>query len=753
MKAFGRAGSSRGMHWRALTHACILTITVMVSTGASCDRSVDKSSEEQAETFALVLRLTREWRTNLESVLAALQTARDAIASDMEIADAIRTGDRIQLTAAMEKHAGLLSKCDLLIYDEAAVPIALLHCDAAGRASLDRADSAALVARECRAEIILDVYALDAPSWIAIMDACEDERARFEDQHLLIAASPIRNGTGGTVGGIALIEGMERVDRVLSAAQTAGKRAYHLSIVNWDGVVIDDDKAEAVPAWLRPPIDSLPALSNVAFDARDGLFVGDEKLAMLILPIAAMSEEGKWTTSLLFCADPILIRELVDPDSSASQTDVREDFQLLVLAAGLFLFGVGAWFVARRRLLVATLAVRAASEEAVSERNRLISGVSHDIRGPLGAIIGFAELIRTDPGYREEGVLRANAFDAIKRSCNFILRLTDHLLDLRSAAMGRLVLESRFTDVLAICEECVSLYSIEAREKGITLFFSHPNIDQLQIMSDPTRLRQIVQNLVGNAVRYSDHGSVALAVWIPDPTREEIEISVSDTGIGISTEVLAKIFAPFYREKRPESAPRAGTGLGLAVVKTIVDALGGSIQVTSERGKGSMFVVRLQAPRWVETDQSVSVTSTNLENSLTTPAFSDGLPLEGMSIAFADDYAEAREITGRVLRSGGAIVTAFVSGTDLVHAVQCGLQVDCVLLDLQMPGLSGHATAKVLRKSGFAGPMVALSALAHEATRQHSAASGFAEHLSKPTDGAQLQRVIAKLIAQHRCAK
>ena len=225
MKAFGRAGSSRGMHWRALTHACILTITVMVSTGASCDRSVDKSSEEQAETFALVLRLTREWRTNLESALAALQTARDAIASDMEIADAIRTGDRIQLTAAMEKHAGLLSKCDLLIYDEAAVPIALLHCDAAGRASLDRADSAALVARECRAEIILDVYALDAPSWIAIMDACEDERARFEDQHLLIAASPIRNGTGGTVGGIALIEGMERVDRVLSAAQTAGKRA------------------------------------------------------------------------------------------------------------------------------------------------------------------------------------------------------------------------------------------------------------------------------------------------------------------------------------------------------------------------------------------------------------------------------------------------------------------------------------------------------------------------------------------------
>ncbi len=109
-----------------------------------------------------------------------------------------------------------------------------------------------------------------------------------------------------------------------------------------------------------------------------------------------------------------------------------------------------------------------------------------------------------------------------------------------------------------------------------------------------------------------------------------------------------------------------------------------------------------------------------------------------MSIAFADDYAEAREITGHVLRSGGAVVTAFVSGNDLVHAVQCGLQVDCVLLDLQMPELSGHATAKVLRKSGFAGPMVALSALADEATRQQSAASGFAEHLSKPTDGAQL---------------
>ncbi len=182
-------------------------------------------------------------------------------------------------------------------------------------------------------------------------------------------------------------------------------------------------------------------------------------------------------------------------------------------------------------------------------------------------------------------------------------------------------------------------------------------------------------------------------------------------------------------------------------MKTIVEALGGTIQLTSELGKGSVFSVRIPAPPWVETDQSAPVQEVEAVTERRGGTDLSATPLAGLRIAFADDYAEAREITGHLLRGTGATVSAFISGSDLLDAVHCGLQVDCVLLDLQMPGMSGHQTAEALRKCGYRGPMVALSALADEPSRARSMQVGFVAHLTKPVDPSELQRVIARVVA------
>ncbi len=688
----------------------------------------------------------------IQKCLESIEFARDSVVRDPAVADSLASMDRIALIAAVRRHLKSLRNAEVVVFDGEGTPFARVLVDGGGHIRLESSGASVLASQHCRKAYLLDVYAIHGQPWTAIMNACEDESVRLSADRVLVSVAAVRDRRSVTIGAIEIVERLTRVDAVLASVSRELPATCTLSILNWDGMLLNAISEDPTAATLRPPLDSLTALATVSFDAKLGLYVNGEKLGMFVLPIPAMSQEGRWVTSVLLCAAPKAGEHRPVAPEERRNGNFAWNSPVALLLASICVIGVAIWYITRRRLLRAADTAHQALEEAVRERNRLISGVSHDIRGPLGAIMGFAALIRNDSAYMQEGPLRSNAFDAIKQSCSFILRLTDHLLDLRSATMGRFAIEARCTDVLMICNECVNLYSIEAHEKGVTISFSHPNLEQLRLLSDPTRVRQIVQNLVGNAVRYTERGSVVLSVWIPDPTRNEIEISVADTGIGISEDAKAKIFAPFYQEKRAESSSRSGTGLGLAVVKTIVTALGGSIDVRSEEGKGSVFVVRIPATPWVETDESIAVHSSEDATQTTEQAGEPNLPLAGMSIAFADDYAQAREITSHVLRGGGAVVHVFDSGDDLVQAVLCGLQVDCILLDLQMPGMSGNAAAEALQRSGFAGPIVALSAIADEQARLRSRASGFSEHLSKPIDAVDLRRVIASLVAGHRGA-
>ncbi len=718
----------------------------------------------RAECYRELFEIGNRFRERVDGALVGLRSTRDSLAANEQLIAAVIAKDSARVAAVLAPHAGILRDAELMLYDGHGVPIAAANVDDHGAIAIKDFSSGA-TEHDCRSETIADALVRSAQPFMTFVTACEFERARFTGEYVLLAARQLKDSNGVPVGLLTLVQGTQEIATILAQSHADAQGVYDTSILSWSGESLDNallsgSGNSTIPARLLPPPDVRSALANAALLGEQGVYLGDDSLEMFIHPLPALRSPQGRQPSLLVCADA---RDIQSRANATVVESTPSTLRLVILVLFSLALAVGIFLVSRRRLLRASEEVRAAAAETVLERNRLISGVSHDIRGPLGAIMGYADLLQSSPMYRDDVSLRESAFDAIKRSCDFILRLTDHLLDLRSATMGRLSLESRFTDVLAICDACVNLYALEASGKDVSLMFAHPGIDRLQILGDPTRVRQIVQNLVGNAVRYTDHGSVTLALWIPDDARNEIEISVSDTGIGISPEGQAKIFEPFYRERRPERGSRTGTGLGLAVVKTIVEALGGRIEVQSELGKGSTFVVRIPAPAWVDPDQSAPLrsavaaidASANASVSSSASAFSSEAPttegtLAGTSIAFADDYADAREITSILLRSAGASVSAFASGTDLAHAMQCGLHADCVLLDLQMPGLSGHETAMLLRKGGYTGPLVALSALSDDATRKRSFECGFAEHLRKPGDPAHVQQVLAALIAKSR---
>lgn len=700
-----------------------------------------------AEAHPYMREVAAHWREHLHESLAPILALRDAIANDPALHLSMASGNRADITDAVRLHSIAALDANILVFDAVGAPLSLVRIDRNGQTHPEPLDRTARGLEECRGAPIAGILGREGKPALTVFKACDEERTEFAHTHVLVGFAPMSKPNGGLLGFVAVVTGLAPVQATLAAAHPQIAVGYHLSLLLADGTIVDDASDEyrstAAPSWLRPTVGTTEALAAAAYHASEGLYFANGDLEALVLPLPELRVPIGEQPALLLCADPTVLRLRGVASTSGGPLSSGVIALMVVLSATV---GIGVWILARRSLKETALAARAAVEESNLERHRLISGVSHDIRGPLGAIVGYTELLRSDAHYRSDETLRQQAFDAITRSCAFIVRLTDHLLDLRSAAMGKLTVESRMTDVLAICRECVATYQLEAADKGFAIAFVHTDIAQLEILSDPTRLRQIVQNLVGNAVRYTDRGAVVVSLSIPAAAPDLLEITVTDTGIGIPQRALDNIFLPFFRVQAEQGKECAGKGLGLAVVKTIVDALGGTIAVSSVQGQGSCFTLRLPAKRWIRPDASAPLRALKVAGEL-----ADAAPshlLEGLNIAFADDYEDARAITGRLLRSAGATVSVFASGADLLQAIQCGLETDCVLLDLQMPGMTGHETAVALRKTGCTAPMIALSAISDEATRARSAVVGFAFHLSKPGDPIELQTRIAEAVGR-----
>ena len=366
-----------------------------------------------------------------------------------------------------------------------------------------------------------------------------------------------------------------------------------------------------------------------------------------------------------------------------------------------------------------------AAEAANAAKTRYLVAVSHEIRSPLNAIYGYAQLLE-----RDDAIPPREAGGVIRRSAEHLTNLVEGLLDISRIESGVLQLRRDIVRLPALLDHIVDMFRMQAAAKNLTLDYAVEGRLPPFVRTDEKRLRQILINLLSNAIKYTKVGGATLTVRYRSQTAS---IEVTDTGIGIAPEDIDRIFEPFERGSSPEAALQPGIGLGLAITRVLARILGGEVIATSKVGQGSSFQLRMLLPEPLEAPDSA-------------PTHDRLVGYRGArkTILIVDDNSAQLVVVQHLLRPLGFQVFAATGGAEgLALAERCAP--DLVLLDVQMPGRSGWEIATELRATiGHALRIVMVSANAHE---YRAGGDGAADHdafLTKPVDLDALLDVIGR---------
>jgi len=356
-----------------------------------------------------------------------------------------------------------------------------------------------------------------------------------------------------------------------------------------------------------------------------------------------------------------------------------------------------------------------AAEAANAAKTRYLVAVSHEIRSPLNAIYGYAQLLE-----REDGIPPAEAGSVIRRSAEHLTNLVEGLLDISRIESGLLKLRQDVVRLPALLDHVVDMFRMQAAAKGLSLDYKVDGRLPPFVRTDEKRLRQILINLLSNAIKYTDKGGATLTIRYRS---QMAQVDVTDTGIGIAPEDLDRIFEPFERGHSLDAAMQPGIGLGLAITRVLARILGGEVTVSSELGRGSSFRLQLLLP-----EPMVAPTGAPGHDRVT------GYRGDRKTILIVDDNPSQLIIVQRLLRPLDFTVFAATGGAEgLALAEHC--RPDLVLLDIQMPGDSGWEIAARLRATfGEALRIVMVSANAHEYRAGGDGQSHHDAFLSKPVD-------------------
>jgi signal transduction histidine kinase/AmiR/NasT family two-component response regulator len=393
----------------------------------------------------------------------------------------------------------------------------------------------------------------------------------------------------------------------------------------------------------------------------------------------------------------------------------------------------------RQRLLASERDARMAAEDANRLKDEFLSTVSHELRTPLTAINGWALMLRAG---RLDGAQSARALETIVRSAKSQNQLIDDLLDVSRIITGRMRLDVAPLNLGSVIKAAVETVRPAAEAKGIRLSAQlDPAADA--ISGDPERLQQVVWNLLSNAVKFAPNGG-RVEVRL-ERANSHVEIIVADNGQGISPEFLPYVFERFRQEDGGTSRHRGGLGLGLAIVRHIVELHGGTVHAASEGlGKGATFTVALPiaSVRAVAPDESRD----KVLGGRSAPE--NPSALAGVRALFVDDEADAREVITMMLAQGGAEVRTAVSATEALAACD-EWRPDVLISDIGMPGEDGYTLMKKLRarERALGGhiPAIALTAYGRQEDRRRCLSVGYEYHIPKPVEPAELLAVVASL--------
>ena len=385
---------------------------------------------------------------------------------------------------------------------------------------------------------------------------------------------------------------------------------------------------------------------------------------------------------------------------------------------------------------------RLKAEAENRSKSEFLAHLSHELRTPLSAILGFTELLLNKSNNAENSAhLRI-----VHRNGKHLLGLLNDILDLSKIEAGKLEFEKQHVALSAFLTDIYFLMQGAAQDKNLQLRIESLQPLPVTIYTDPMRLRQILLNLMGNAIKFTYQGGVVLKIdWVEEDQQKKIRFSIKDSGIGICAESLNVIFEPFVQSKSAQVHPRSGTGLGLNISKQLVERLGGSIRVESVVGVGSEFSFTLP----VDEAECAAIEMLNLDfevekqHNIQIPDFCG-------RVLVADDLRDIRMLIGHFIQLTGVEVVYATDGADAVRIINSdkshGREFDLVLMDIHMPVMDGHQAAKQLRHEGFTLPLIALTAAHMKGDMDRCFESGFTAYLGKPLDQAQLYSCMARFL-------
>jgi len=437
-----------------------------------------------------------------------------------------------------------------------------------------------------------------------------------------------------------------------------------------------------------------------------------------------------------------------------------ENIAMAVCLAAMAIVVLGTMLLSRSLRIVVH---REGAEAANRAKSEFLANMSHELRTPMTAILGFADILAqdlTDPEKRD-------AAATIKRNGEHLLEIINSILDLSKIEAGKFETDRAPCSPWQITAEVCSLMRTRAAAKGLQLIVEHKGPLPKTIVTSPLRLRQILINLIGNAIKFTEVGSVRLVTQLVHTSAGEprLRFDVIDTGIGMTPDEVGLLFTPFVQVTPSTSRQTQGTGLGLAISKRLAELLGGTITVISVPGQGSTFSVTIQIgsldgvemldhldevlPKRCDAKRESAPTATRLHG----------------RILLAEDGPDNQRLICFLLRKAGAEVTLAENGQVALDKILQGSAqhadgpqhntppFDVILMDMQMPVLDGYEATRRLRQRGYTGPIIALTAHAMSTDRNKCLAAGCNDYATKPISPAVLLATVARYLPAERDAE